>query len=498
MLPGYDMICCQTTGNVSRANYGIGMPILTAAILRAQEYFGASVGNLQLAVRIGDLLLVALILLGLRLLNRRHFWWLTAVVLIGLPALALNSDTRPNLVGLRYVPFMVGTVVLIVLSRRTAKPIDVLTAALTSGLAVAISPETGIALALGFVAFLIITWYRPCSPLASLTKILMAFTVLTGASLLGGMLLARIVVKGSASSGSFDSVSNFITGFGGYSVGWDPVLAIVVLGAALAIVRATYRARGGLASAMDAYQCGIGVTMLAWLIYYVNRQTDTNIWFEFVLLVLLWAQPVERLGLRVLSWPIGSVAPYSWIAVALIGGLLLSGIGGTVRALGAIPNEPRNCDPPYALIESRCLASPDAMTVKSHLEFLAGLSNKGDFLVLTHLPTAVRILGFNESFPWYEPFGEVLRPEDLDTLVSYIDQHGPPYLIVEDPKTVQSQQLRNVVEHQSTVLRRLDRYTFDSADEGLVGLPQGGHLMTALAEPSQRGGDPPAAARQDG
>ena len=104
--------------------------------------------------------------------------------------------------------------------------------------------------------------------------------------------------------------------------------------------------------------------------------------------------------------------------------------------------------------------------MKNHLDYLAGLPDKQDYLVLTHLPAAVRMLGFNESLPWYEPFGEVLRPADLDALVTYIDDRGPRHVVVEDPRTVQSQQLPNIVEHQQAIIERLGNYVFEKAEEG--------------------------------
>jgi hypothetical protein len=86
--------------------------------------------------------------------------------------------------------------------------------------------------------------------------------------------------------------------------------------------------------------------------------------------------------------------------------------------------------------------------------------------VLSHLPTAVRTLGLNEGFPWYEPFGEVPRVRDLASIASYIDNYGPEYLLLEDPATSQSHALPNLVQHQREIRQRLTSYRFEKAIAG--------------------------------
>jgi hypothetical protein len=172
----------------------------------------------------------------------------------------------------------------------------------------------------GFGAFLVLTRYNVKRPVLSVLRGIGPFVLLGKAFYLLASLAARQLMAPNAQPASVSSVSNFISGYGGFAVRWAPGMATLVLFAVLAVINAVLRVRSGEATPTVAYQGATGVIMLAWLPYYVNRQSDGNLWFEIVLLALLWAPQLGKLDARVVGTRIGSVAPYTWLAAALVGG----------------------------------------------------------------------------------------------------------------------------------------------------------------------------------
>jgi hypothetical protein len=468
VLPGFDLTCCQQTGTVESARYGMAMPLLSTVSLKVLQGFGRGPADLLSTVRVYQIVALALILVGLRLLSRRRFFWLAGIaIILTAPYLALSAESRPNLVGIRYVPFLVGLIVLILLSRHGPRRTDLPVAAAMSGLLLVGSPEAGLAMTVGFGAFLVVDGYRPTQPFRSLIRRALPFgTATLAVYVVVAFLAGRLIDPQSGISGLSNVALFAASGYGGVVQPWLPVAALVILFASLGVISTILKARQGRATRTDALQCAIGAIMLAWLPYYVNRPYDSNLWFELVLLLFLWAPQLMRLDVRSLSTRIGSVAPYAWLSTAFLTGVLVSTTPTIASAVSAMSEQTASCDPPAVIVLGRCLTSPDADQVQSQLAYLSGLSSKDDYLVLTDLPSQVRIMGFNEGVPWYDFFGDVPRTQDLQSMRAWIDSHGPRYLLVDDPASEMAVELPNLTEHQKQIVQGLHNYRLLRTDSG--------------------------------
>ena len=80
------------------------------------------------------------------------------------------------------------------------------------------------------------------------------------------------------------------------------------------------------------------------------------------------------------------------------------------------------------------------------------------FIVISHPATEVRHLGYNEGFPWYEPFGEVSRIKDLEMFADWINRLGPRYLVFDNPASALSVAVPNRRDHMLAIIEKATTY----------------------------------------
>jgi hypothetical protein len=65
------------------------------------------------------------------------------------------------------------------------------------------------------------------------------------------------------------------------------------------------------------------------------------------------------------------------------------------------------------------------------LQSLTDIHEPTSSLVLSLLPTEIRLLGYNENFPWNDPYSEIFTVKDELMLRNWIDYSGPRRILVE-------------------------------------------------------------------
>ena len=173
VLPGFDLI-----GGVERANYGLGMPLLTALALKVFALFKISNVSLVQAVKLNQLIAVVLICFLSFLTNRKYFPYVMAMAL-GMTAFTLSNVGiavgYPNQSGIRYIPILTSLIVLVMELHRAQLRVWVL--ASTAAIFVILSPETGLATTAGYITATILKKYIPITPISSIARTLLWFGV---------------------------------------------------------------------------------------------------------------------------------------------------------------------------------------------------------------------------------------------------------------------------------------------------------------------------------
>lgn len=463
VLPGFD----AASGHLmERSNYGLLMPVLIAFALKILTLTVHAGGGLLVSVGAYQLVALALLLATTFLLDRTSFAWTSALIILLTPSLSLLRLETPNQLGIRYIPFIVGILLLVSVSRATRGPGDAIALAMASGVLLVLSPEIGFAVSCGYGWYLVLIGYRRDRPVRSIVSAVGRFAI---PALLMYGLLASFAARGiyaESPDGQLSFAALFASGYGGIVTEWNTQAALVMLFASAALVRSATDVVSGCAARSDVLRGAMAAMMLGWLPYYVNRMAAANLWFEFVLLVLLWAPTLRGAMGRFSRGEDPEALPYGVLAVALIGGLVASNVVTGGLEIAAVRSRADNCRPIDQLVARSCLPSRDAEAVRGHLGLISGIQDRSDYLVLSHYPAEVRLLGFNRDFPWYEPFGEVARPVDQEQVVSWIDGRGPRYLLVEDPSSELSRSLPQRTTHQRNLVAQLRHYRFRRSAAG--------------------------------
>jgi len=189
-----------------------------------------------------------------------------------------------------------------------------------------------------------------------------------------------------------------------------------------------------------------------------------------VLLAFMIAPRLTPGSMRLLFWtPSRRVVTYPVIIACFVGGQF----GYSAYKLSSYTAEwSRTVLTDCVVINGMCLKGALGSQTGEKLETLAARFSPHETLVLSRISSSVRLQGFNEGFPWYEPFGEVIRNRDVDLLVDWIEKRGPKYILVDDPNSLIAQA---AVHHNfDDVIARLDSYRKTGTDTGWVILERTG------------------------
>jgi hypothetical protein len=461
VLPGADFVCCGETGSIQRSNYGLGMMLLTA--LGYKLAAGGATSQLETlfaVIRGYQVVAIGLALCLAWMVNRKSFLLLAAMIVLTTATLDTIGPGSyfPNQAGVRYIPFLAGLFVLAAATRRERTPVWMLAA--FSGLMMVLSPEIGIALAVGSLTLHVLQNWRHDKPVLFLAANMAGFFALTAMAFVGLTLAAVRIFYADAVADTFTFVKLFSSGYGGLVGELSAFGAMLVLFGSAAVMRAFQRAGAGRATSVSNWQGALGAVILAWMPYYMNRMAEWNLWFQAILLVLLIGPQMHTRAGRLLGGSLMRLRSLLVLTcIALFGGLGLAAAERVYSDLRIYAELHRaGCTIRPALVQPACHANPGLRSAIVDLQQLAAVRDKDDYLVLSVLPAQVRLLGFNEDFPWYDAFGEIIRQSDMGEAATWIRKHGARFIVIDNPASVAARSVPNRTRHLRTLVAQLPEY----------------------------------------
>ncbi|MGB5694277.1 MAG: hypothetical protein WBM46_01365, partial [Polyangiales bacterium] len=458
VMPGVDF---AETGSIERSNYGISTVWLTAIPFKLLPGLtGGHEASLIFVVRLYQVVAMALIGWSIYLLNRKHWPWIIALALLLTPTLDTFGEALwyPNQAGIRYTPFLIGIIILIRQARAAKTSTAVL--GLAGGTIAVLSPACGIAVAAGFGTYLALMNMKPARPIGSALTTLGLFLVVLVCSFALLSTLSLRFFYATPTTSPLEFLRLFSSGYGGLVSKLDVFAGLLVFFGAHALIRGAWWAERGKLKPLWAYQSAVGAMILVWLPYYMNRMSPLNLWFETVLLILLFAPSVPGYPSDALGTRDRFKVFYVATAFALLAGLGAASVGTLFHdAYDYVRLARAGCIGSPSPIPGLCPQDPAvAEESATILHSLGRIERKGDYLVLSHLSSGVRLRGFDEAFPWYEPFGEVARTRDLRMMTAWIDRSGPPHLIIDNPSSMLSASVPNRTRHMADIVKGLTQY----------------------------------------
>jgi hypothetical protein len=250
----------------------------------------------------------------------------------------------------------------------------------------------------------------------------------------GSVVIIEPILKNS-SGGLFQFMALFVTsGYSGLVDKPSTTATLLFFVATTAVLRSVWRARSGVLLSVDAYEAAVGTIMLVWLMYYVNRMAEWNLWFQWVLLALLIASRITLGGWQQLFLkPLRFGVTLPMVVACLIGGQLTDSFSQfAYQAAGRLVRwQHLGCDDGM-ILDGKCLPRVRRSRFELQINALTEGYSPAETLVLSGVSTYARLHGFNDGFPWYEPM-EVVRKKDVEEIVNWIEMRGPKYILTDDP-----------------------------------------------------------------
>ena len=434
VLSGFDHYCCSETGSLGKTGYGAAITMLVSGAYALNELLGRPATTIVEIVKYYQIAFAALLIVLSMVINPRH-GALIAVLMIGTTVFTISSGAYsvgfPNQTGVRFIPAIAGLIVMAVITLRLNLPTLTycLVAAFFSSLLIMSTPGLGLAVVAGFFVASLLKTYAPEQPVLSFWKwiyaFLIPFLVVTFALLLNKELFLYNDV------GVFAVVALWLAGgYGGYVSLFNVEAAIILLFSCITLLYTVDKIRKGAGDRSDIFRGAVATIAIIWMFYYVNRMLNWNVWFYFILLFSILGS-IEFFKSRDSIFRTSDRHLYSVILLAL------------AVAFGQIAwstNKARQmmygwraqvCQSGDVEAFGFCLRGDYAKNIENLMSELPEQKSIRDTLVLSFAPTLVRLAGFNERFPWYDPFGDAPDQQSLQDLVAWVKMHRPRFIYTE-------------------------------------------------------------------
>lgn len=458
VLGGYNLFASEDS-ETGRAYYGMGMPLLISAFFHVAQRLDVSGVGLPDAVKFYQLFALAIAALILYTINRTRAS-LTITLLIALTAYTLSGVGfgvgYPNQSGVRYVPVLLGLLMFAAELRRSDPRPWMM--AIIAAVSTIFSPGTGIALTSGLATAAVLHRYDHTRPVASTVRSFGGFVLTFGAA----FATLYAVFVSIVFSGSQVHLAEFLGLFG--VTGYGGLVARPSFGAGMLFLFCTSlllvivsKARASQLDNGDLWQAALATFILIWMYYYINRMSEWNLWFHWLLFVLLVAPQLDfaRARLAHLRRP-GFRTHYH---AALVATLISQGVVGIHDAYERTRNWAEDFVSGCADLEpfsGVCIPAHEGRAIASQLQVLDEF-DPDDTFVLTGFPTAVKLRGFNRGLPLASPMEIVLR-SDLPKFARWIDAHGRRFLLIDGPESVVTSVAPQHTEQAWRYISRLRNY----------------------------------------
>lgn len=461
VLPGFEW----AEGNeVSRMNYGFWMTLAIGSALKFFEILQITSVSLSLIIKIYQLVAIGGLFLILYFLNKESNLVLLFLSLFLLsPYLTTAAVWAPNQSGLRYIPFLMGVALLTWIAFKGDAYF--LPSGVLLGFLSASSPDVALPLFVGFVYFrILINYLRGWSSLFLIFDALRYFIIFV-LSVLVFALFSKLFFNLAPEWSVLNYLKLFGGGYGGLSEKPSPIAGVLIGYASYFLFQSIWHLRRDTLTRIVALQSAFAMMIFAWFPYYINRMSESNLWFLLVLFLVMIAPSLKDFSSKLITTDCEVRHVISVFAIATMTVFTVQNSVPQVEYFKSNLLSQNLCTSKNPIIDSVCVTGEQSSQLADQVTSLRSIAHREDYLVLSRLPTHVRMLGFNQNFPWYDTMSEVVKDRDLAEVVNWIDKFGPKYLLL-DALNTSSVYSVSSLRQQKNIVASLKKYKFVSKQKG--------------------------------
>jgi hypothetical protein len=455
VLSGFETDCCTLQLSKPDLAYGLSMPFLSFIVLKLTQFFYVDATYYD-AIRVLQLIGVLLLafLITLVTAHRKPIIFLISLLII--PNLYASNIDFPNQLGARYIPliFFLITNILIIRSQYFSRiwPLTLL----NSSIGIAVAPEIGLVV---FAATLAVCFIEIRRKLQTPFKKTLFFCCLSLLTLLltQGILTILKVIFEIQNLDLMSFVLQYAKGYSALEARFIPISVGIIVFAIYELIEKSNKMK--LISPNDRIQIFVSTIILGWLVYFFNRMDSVNLWFPlFLCFLVLSFEKMSKFSLTQIS-ALNVVSRNLLIVILSFATLQFYSIA--TQDLNKVFRDPDCVISNY----QRCLPEEVSRDLDQHLALLLGFKSPSKAIVLSYFPTEVRVMGFNRTFPWRDPFSQVMTQNEINEVGKWLDQSDIPSVVVENPESTLSRVLIYRSEHFMNIMSLTTEYAITAKDK---------------------------------
>ena len=439
MLGGYEL---ASDGSLAKSYYGLGMPLIVSSLLKLTGGINGVDTNIVLLVKLTQMLLI-LIVAAIFYFRARFTWPFWMLLVMALTMFTLSNFGiaigYPNQSGLRFLPIVFSLLLISFITQKSNTRYFCYLTALICSFTVLLSPETGIILVCGVLVMLFFSGLNSGNGIKKLFLHLIEFCLFfISMTLLLCVFITPIFVR------DILSFSDFIflfgkTGYGGLKGKLSLTAAIFLIFGLIPLISAALKIRAReRINSNEIWRVLVATVMLLWHSYYFNRMAEWNLWFNWILFVILissyFAGVTYRTALENLFQCFSSNnILFGLVFVLIVSSLLYQSIYSikvSYPLFLKMIQVGTKCED-GDLVIGLCLKGDAKDQFRSYTADVRTLDKKNT-IVLSELTTITRLDGFNKNLNFYTPYDAVVY-QQIPILKNKIEMLNPKFIAWHTP-----------------------------------------------------------------
>ena len=418
VLPGYNH---QTGSEVGASGYGVSVLLLVSFAVKFLSFFDINNDYLLfLVVRIYQLVAIILVFALFWLVDKKNAL-ITASFTVLLTAhyntIGFTNYT-PNTSGLRFINFLIGFILLVLLTRRT-KP-NVLTYSAISSILIFLGLETGAPVAIGIFTLYMLqseTGYKKLyEPLLAAIKFFLGMFLILG---------LLILTTRNLNINTYNPLSVInAQAAGNGMVGQLNVRAVFALFVSIIyLLRSFHLLNNSRTSRTTNLQGSVAAITLSFLYFYITRMDELNLIFIPIPIMVMFSPYFGKNIIKLVRARNKAISLMACVTISFFGGLAASNsntLYGEISAKYKLFFR-SDCTLSIKISQKICDTNGELTNMPDYFSEARLLGNSEEAIFLSIFPAEVKLYGFNKNFPYNSPVFDVMTNRNRVEFIEWIN-----------------------------------------------------------------------------
>lgn len=398
VVPGYNY---QAGNEVGASAYGVSVLLLVSFAIKFLSFFDINNDYLLfLVVRIYQLVAIILVFVLFWLVDKKNAL-ITASFTVLLTAHYNTigfTNYFPNTSGLRFINFLIGLILLVLLTRRTEP--NVLTYSAISSFLIFLSLETGAPVAIGIFTLYMLqseTGYKKLYEL-----LLAAMKFFLGMFLILGLLILTTRNLNINTYNPLSLINSRMRGGGGMSDQLNVRAVFALFVSIIYLLRSFHLLSNSRTSRTTNLQGSVAAIIISFLYFYITRMDQLNLIFIPIPIMVMFSPYFGKNIIKLVRARNKAISLMACVTISYFGGLAASNSNALYGEISSKYKQffKSDCTLSIKISQKICDTSGELTNMPDYFSEARLLGNSEEAIFLSIFPAEVKLYGFNKNFPY--------------------------------------------------------------------------------------------------